>query len=252
LEWRVALLNSQIQERIDMKNFILFVGLLVFSLGIAGAQQSRTLAKEVNDVTSSLLNTVNENIPHNTRVSTIPVGDLYTDGNRGDYLKYVQMVKDYAAEYDYYIQEVHVKDIEDLRSGSNDGYKNTLRIEESVLPDDTKVVSVFAQLKTMEVVHYFSNKSFIEPHIRKVTDSAGTQGILVARTAQAREAAAAAKLQKDAWNAYLDNVYKGAIGKLQAAQKTMGRAKSPLLDNIKRDIKLLESHNKDHLLFYSK
>jgi hypothetical protein len=235
-----------------MKHFILSVGLLVFSLGIAGAQQTRSLEKEANAESSGLKKAVHEDSgAYDTNISTIPVGDLYTDGNRADYLKYVQMVKEYAAEYDYYIQEVRVKDIASLRGGNNDGYKNTLRIEESVLPGDVKVVSVFAQLKTIEVVHCFSNKPFKEPHIRKVIEAAGGTGLL-ARTAQAKEAAAAVKQQKEDWNKYLDTVYKEAIGKLQTERKTMGRAKSPLLDNINRDIKLLESHNKEHLLFYSK
>jgi hypothetical protein len=190
---------------------------------------------------------------YNARVTTIPVGDLYTDGNREDYLKYVQTVKNYAAEYDYYTQEIHVKDIAYLKGGNYDGYKNTLKIEEMILPGDTRVISVFAQLKTMEIVHYFSNKPFKESHIRKVIDSSGSQGTgPVARTVQAREAAAAAAQQQKEWNTYLDKVYKGAIKELQDARKTVSRTKSPLLDNINRDIKLLESHNKEHLLFYSK
>jgi hypothetical protein len=235
-----------------MKHFILSVGLLVFSLGIAGAQQTRTLINEATADGTGLQEAVHEGSgAYDTNISTIPVGDLYTDGNRADYLKYVQTVRDYAAEYDYYMQEVNVKDVASLRGANHDGYKNTLRIEESVLPGDVKVVSVFAQLKTMEVVHYFSNKPFKEPHIRKVIEASTGTGLL-ARTAQAKETAAAIKQQKEDWNKYLDNVYKGAIAKLKAEQKTMGRAKNPLLDNINRDIKLLESHNKEHSLFYSK
>jgi hypothetical protein len=236
-----------------MKHFILWIGLLVFSLGIAGAQQTRNLVNEANADSLGLRKAIQGDYgPYDTRVSTIQVGDLYTDGNREDYHKYVQTVRDYAAEYEYYIQEIHVMDIAYLRGGNYDGYTNTFRIEEAVLPGDARVVSIFAQLKTMEVVHYFSNKPFREPHIRKISDS-GAQGTgPVARTVQAREAAAALAKQKEAWNAYLDNVYKGAISNLQAARNTMGRARSPLLDNINRDILLLENHNKDHSLFYNK
>jgi hypothetical protein len=207
-----------------MKHFILLAGLLVFSLGMAGAQQSRSLE--------------------------VQGGDLYANGNRDDYLKYTQTIMDYAAEYEYYIQEIHVKDIAYLRAGNLDGYKNTFRVEEAVLPDDARVVSVFAQLKTMEVVHRFSNKPFKEPHVRKVIGNA-EQGP-VTRTLRSREANASIAQQQEAWNKYLDNVYKEAIAKLQTAKKTMGRAKSPLLDNLSRDIALLESHNKEHSLFYSK
>jgi hypothetical protein len=235
-----------------MKHFILLAGLLVFSFGIAGAQQTRTLEKEANAESSGLRKAVyGDYRPYDTRVSTIQVADLYTDGNREDYLKYAQTVTEYAAEYDYYIQEVHVKDIAYLRGGNFDGYKNTFRIEEAVLPGDTKVVSVFAQLKTMEVVHYFSNKPFKEPHIRKISENTETQTGSMTRTNRMLESVAIAR-QNEAWNAYLDNVYKEAIGKLQTARNTMGRAKSPLLDNINRDIALLEGHNKEHSLFYSK
>jgi hypothetical protein len=212
-----------------MKHFILVIGLLAFSLQIAGAQQTRKLDNSANAESSSL-----------------QVEDLYADGKNGDYLKYAQTVRDYAAEYDYYIQEVHVKDIANIMAQNCDGYKNSIRIEEEALPDDTKVVSVFAQLNTMEVVHRFSNKPFSEPHLKKIVE---TQGPVV-RSLKAKETDTAT-VQKEAWNKYLDNVYKGAIGKLQAAQKTMGRKKSPLLDNINRDIKLLESHNKEHSLFYT-
>jgi hypothetical protein len=237
----------------DMKHFILLVGLLVFSLGIAGAQQTRLIGKEAKAESSGLRKAVHEDYgTYAPRISEVQVGDLYTDGNREDYLKYVQTVRDYAAEYDYYIQEVHVKDIAYLRGGDYDGYKNTFRIEEAVLPGDARVVSVFAQLKTMEVVHYFSNKPFKEPHVRKVIDSPGVRTGMTVRTIQAREAQAAIAQQRDAWDKYLDKVYKGAIEKLQAARNTMGRARSPLLDNINRDIALLESHNKDYSLFYSK
>jgi hypothetical protein len=242
-----------------MKHFILSVGLLAFSfsLGIAaGAQQTSTLEAEANAGSPSSRKAVHKDYdPSDTRISEIPVGDLYTNGNREDYLKYVQAIKDYAAEYEYYIQEIHVKDIAYLRGGNYDGYKNTFRIEEAVSSEDVRVVSVFAQLKTMEVVHYFSNKPFSEPHIRKVINGTGTQGtglMALVRTNKAQEAKAATAQQTEAWNKYLDNVYKEAIVKLQAARNTMGRKKSPLLDNINRDIALLENHNKEHSLFYSK
>jgi hypothetical protein len=225
-----------------MNKFILLIGLLVFSLGIAGAQQTRSLEKEAKADSPT---TVQENSP---RVTTIPVGDLYKNGNQGDYLKYVQTISDYAAEYEYYIQEINVMDIAYLRGENADGHKNTFRIEETSLPDDTKVTSVITQLKTMEVVHRFSNKPFNEPHIKKVAEPAKP----VTRTLKARDTDPATTAQKEAWNAYLDNIYKGAITKLQAEQKIMGRKKSSLLDNINRDIALLESHKKDHSLFYSK
>jgi hypothetical protein len=213
-----------------MKHFILLVGLLAFSLQIAGAQQTRKLDNSASAESSSL-----------------QVEDLYADGKNGDYIKYAQTVRDYAAEYDYYIQEVRVKDIANLMAQNCDGYKNSIRIEEAALPDVTKVVSVFAQLNTMEVVHHFSNKPFKEAHIKKITEATGP----VVRTLKAKETDTTTAQQKDAWNKYLDNVYKGAIGKLKTAQTTAGRKKSPLLDNINRDIKLLENHNKDHLLFYT-
>jgi hypothetical protein len=214
-----------------MKQFILLVVLLAFSLQIAGAQQTRKLDKEAT-----------------TESSSIQVEDLYADGNNGDYLRYAQAIRDYAAEYDYYIQEVHVKDIAYLKAENCDGYKNKYRIEEAELTDDTKVVSVFTQLNTMEVVHHFSNKPFKEPHIKKINEPAAP----VVRTLKAKGDDAATAQQKDAWNKYLDNVYKGAIAQLKAGQKIVGRKKSPLLDNINRDIALLESHNKEHLLFYGK
>jgi hypothetical protein len=216
-----------------MKQFILLVALLAFSLQIAGAQQTRKLDKEANTETSSL-----------------QVENLYADGNNGDYLRYAQMLRDYAAEYDYYIQEVNVKDIAKLRAENCDGYKNSIRVEEAALTDDTKVVSVFTQLNTMEVVHHFSNKPFKEPHIKKINE-ATAQGPVV-RTLKAKGDDAATAQQKDAWNKYLDNVYKGAISQLKAGQKIAGRKKTPLLDNINRDIALLESHNKEHSLFYCK
>jgi hypothetical protein len=229
-----------------MKQFILLVGLLAFSLQIAGAQQARKLDKEADTESSGLRKAVHENYgAHDTRISVIPVGDLYADGNSDDYLKYVRTVMDYAAEYDYYMLELHVNDITYLKEENYDGYKNTLRIEEALLPGDAKMVSVFAQLKTMEVAHHFSNKPFKEAHVKKISEATGP----AVRTLKAKETDTATR---DAWNKYFDSVYKGAISKLQAAQKTMGRKKSPLLDNTNRDIKLLESHNKEHLLFYSK
>jgi hypothetical protein len=254
LKWRVAFLKIWIYERIDMKHFILLIGLLVFSLGIAGAQQPRTLENEAKAESSVSRKAVHEDYgTSDTRISEIQVGDLYTDGNREDYLKYVQAIMDYATEFEYYIQEIHVKDIAYLRGGNYDGYKSEFRIEEAVLPGDVRVVSVFAQLKTMEVVHHFSNKPFTEPHIRKVNEDTGARpGILLLLSRQAREAAAAIAQQKKEWDTYLDNVYKGAIAELQAAQNIMNRKRSPLLDNINRDIALLESHKKDHSLFYSK
>jgi hypothetical protein len=229
-----------------MKHFILSIGLLVFSLGMAGAQQTRSLEKDTKAESTGLQKAANED--NGPRVSEIQVGDLYADGNKADYLKYVQTIIDYAAEFEYYIQAVRVKNIASLREGNQDGYKNTLRIEETVLSDDTRVVSIFAQLKTMEVEHYFSNKPFNEPHVRKVGEVTGP----VVRTMKAREVDTAIAQQRDAWNKYFDNVYKGAITELQAAQKIMGRKRSPLLDNINRDIALLEKHKKDHSLFYSK
>jgi hypothetical protein len=231
-----------------MKYFILLVGLLAFSLQIAGAQQTRNLEKEANTESSGLRKAVNGD--NDTRISVIQVVDLYADGSRDDYIKYAQTITEYAAEYDYYILEVHVNDIAHLKGGNFDGYKNTFRVEEAVLPGDAKVASVFAQLKTMEVTHYFSNKPFNEPHIKKVTEAATAGPVL--RTLKAKDTDSAVAQQKDAWNKYLDNVYKGAIGKLKAAQSIAGRKKTPLLDNINRDIALLESHNKEHLLFYSK
>jgi hypothetical protein len=236
-----------------MKRFILLVGLLAFSLQIAGAQQTRKLDKSADTESSGLRKVVNADYgTHDTRVSVIQVGDLYADGNNNDYLKYVQAVMEYAAEYDYYILEVHVNDIAYLKGENFDGYKNTLRIEEAVLPGDARMISVFAQLKTMEVAHYFSNKPFSEPHIQKVREGTEAQTGPVLRTLKAKDTDSAVAQQKDAWNKYLDNVYKGAIGKLKTAQTIAGRKKTPLLDNINRDIKLLESHNKEHLLFYSK
>jgi hypothetical protein len=235
----------------NMKHFILVIALMVISFEIAAAQQTRKLDKDANTESSGLRKATQEDYgTHDTRISVIQVGDLYADGNREDHLKYVQMIMDYAAEYDYYILEVHVNDIAYLKGENYDGYKNTLRIEEAVLPGDAKMVSVFAQLKTIEVAHYFSNKPFSEPHVKKVNEAVAA-GPMV-RTLKAKETDTAVAQQKDAWNKYFDNVYKGAIGKLKTAQTIAGRKKSPLLDNINRDIKLLESHNKEHLLFYSK
>jgi hypothetical protein len=234
-----------------MKHFILLIVLLAFSLQIAGAQQTRKLEKEATAESSGLRKAVHEDYSaHDTIVSVIQVEDLYADGNRDDSLKYAQTIREYAAEYDYYIQEIHVNDIAYLKGGNFDGYKNTFRIEEAILPGDAKMVSVFAQFKTMEVTHYFSNKPFNEPHIKKVTEAATAGPVL--RTLKAKDTDSTVAQQKDAWNKYLENVYKGAIGKLKSAQTVAGRKKTPLLDNINRDIALLESHNKEHLLFYSK